>query len=73
MNRSIQSQIWKTRGLYDLSADIEEKANVAAQHPEIVQKLAGYAEQAHTPNTWGEWIDKSKSFRPAPAVKFYAP
>ena len=77
--RAVRCGQWKLVGtlkqweLYDLAADIEEKADVAAQHPEIVQKLAAYAEQAHTPNTWGEWIDKSKSFRPAPAVKSYAP
>jgi len=77
--RAVRCGQWKLVGtlkqweLYDLAADIEEKADVAAQHPEIVQKLAGYAEQAHAPNTWGEWIDKSKSFRPTPAVKSYAP
>jgi arylsulfatase A-like enzyme len=77
--RAVRCGQWKLVGtpkkweLYDLAADIEEKADVAAQHPEIVQKLAAYAEQAHTPNTWGEWIDKSKSFRPTPAVKSYAP
>ena len=34
--------------LYDLSNDIGEQHNVAAEHPEIVQKLAGYATAAHT-------------------------
>jgi hypothetical protein len=32
--------------LYDLSVDLGETANVAAQHPEIVQRLAGKAKQA---------------------------
>ncbi|MBD3287819.1 sulfatase-like hydrolase/transferase [candidate division KSB1 bacterium] len=34
--------------LYDLSADVEEKNNVADQHPEIVQKLEKTLAEAHT-------------------------
>jgi arylsulfatase len=32
--------------LYDLSADIGETTNVADQHPDVVKRLLGYAEQA---------------------------
>jgi len=34
--------------LYDLSADIGEKTNIANKHPEIVKKLAGFMKAAHT-------------------------
>ena len=34
--------------LYDLSADIGEKNNIAAQHPQIVKKLAGFMKDAYT-------------------------
>jgi arylsulfatase len=34
--------------LYDLSSDIAEQHDVAADHPEIVKRLAGYAAAAHT-------------------------
>ena len=34
--------------LYDLSADLSEKNNVAAQHPEIVAKIAQIMQTAHT-------------------------
>ena len=36
--------------LYDLSQDIGEKNNVAGDHPEVVKRLAGYAQDAHTPS-----------------------
>ena len=79
LKRAVRCGQWKLVGtpkqweLYDLAADIEEQQDVAAKHPDVVRKLAGYAEQAHTPNTWGEWVDKSKSFRVTPEVKSYAP
>ena len=36
-----------TPQLYDLSRDIGETKNVAAQNPEVVSKLAGFMEEAH--------------------------
>jgi arylsulfatase A len=36
--------------LYDLDKDPSEKNNIAAQHPDIVQKIATYLQQAHTPD-----------------------
>ena len=35
--------------LYDLTRDIGEKNNVASQHPDVVRKIAGFMEEAHTP------------------------
>ena len=77
--RAVRCGTWKLVGtpkkweLYDLAADIEEKTDMGGQRPDIVEKLAAYAEKAHTPNRVGEWLDKSKSFRPAPGVKSYMP
>jgi arylsulfatase A-like enzyme len=41
--------------LYDLSTDPQEKQNVAAQHPEIAKKIAGYMSQAHTESAIFPW------------------
>lgn len=35
--------------LYDLDADVSETTNVAAKHPDIVQKLEAYLKAQHTP------------------------
>jgi uncharacterized sulfatase len=35
--------------LYDLNGDLHEDHDVAADHPEIVKKMEGIMEQAHTP------------------------
>ncbi len=43
--------------LYDLSKDIEEKQNVAAQNPEILNKLTKYAAEAHQPHVPGGILD----------------
>jgi arylsulfatase A-like enzyme len=49
--------------LYDLSKDVEEKVDVADEHPRIVEKMTAYAAEAHTENITGEWIDRSKGFK----------
>ena len=36
--------------LYDLNRDLGEASNVAAEHPEVVKRMAGYMKQAHVPN-----------------------
>jgi arylsulfatase A-like enzyme len=43
--------------LYDLSRDIEEKDNIAAQNPAVVVKMSGYAAQAHQPHVPGDILD----------------
>ncbi|MCX6281960.1 MAG: arylsulfatase [Bacteroidetes bacterium] len=40
--------------LYDLSADPDEKFNVATQHPEIIQKMKQYS-RLRTPSSKPEW------------------
>ena len=49
--------------LYDLSTDIGEQRNVAAQHPDIAAKMAAFAQQSHTEDHVGTWIDKSRAFK----------
>ena len=39
--------------LYDLASDVGEQNNVAAQHPEIVERIAEIMRQEHRPsNIW---------------------
>ena len=51
--------------LYDLGKDIEEKNNIAANHPDILEKMKKFAQQAHTPNITGTYLPggKKKSFK----------
>jgi len=43
--------------LYDLSKDIEEKKNVAAENQGTLAKMIVFAEQSHTPHVPGEILD----------------
>ena len=36
--------------LYDLTSDIGETKNVAADHPDIVKQMETYMQDAHTPS-----------------------
>ena len=49
--------------LYDLSTDIEELNDVAAQHSDILEKMTQYAGDAHTPVREGEILDPSMGFK----------
>jgi arylsulfatase A len=49
--------------LYDLSKDISEETDIAGEHPELLARMKAYAEQAHTENIPGGWIDKEKGFK----------
>ena len=44
--------------LYDLSKEVEEKENLAKEHPEVLKKLVGFAEAAHEPIRTGEIYDR---------------
>ena len=44
--------------LYDLSKEVEEKENLAKEHPEVLKKLVGFAEAAHEPIRPGEIYDR---------------
>src|SRR4051812_14504308 len=52
--------------LYDLSTDIGERNNIAKEHPEVVERLAKYAKEAHTPSKLFPLLAKEKP-------KFYVP
>jgi arylsulfatase A len=77
--RAVRCGNWKLVGtprkweLYDLAADVEEKTDLAARRPEVVKKLAGFAEQAYTPARKGQWLDESKSFRAKRGSTSYVP
>jgi len=49
--------------LYDLSKDIEELNDVAAQHSEILAQIKAYAKVAHTPPRIGKVLDPSIGFK----------
>ena len=49
--------------LYDLSTDIEELNNVAAQHSDILEKMMRYAREAHTQVRSGQILDASMGFK----------
>lgn len=44
--------------LYDLSQDVSETKNVAAEHPEVLARLTQKAEAAHTPAEEGVFFDR---------------
>ncbi|MFK7735186.1 MAG: arylsulfatase [Pirellulaceae bacterium] len=63
--RAVRMRQWKayTGGsgeweLYDLSNDIEEKHNIAAEHPDVLQELVDIAKEAHEPIRAGEVFDR---------------
>jgi arylsulfatase len=73
---AVRMQQWKTyRGgngdweLYDLSNDVEEKSNIASNHPDVLKQLIAYAEEAHEPVKKGQVFDRAviqKDRRQAP-------
>ncbi|MDA7858932.1 arylsulfatase [Mariniblastus sp.] len=55
--------------LYDLSSDVEEKIDIAADHPGTLKQLIVHAEEAHKPIKPGEVYDRElteKDHRQAP-------
>ena len=74
--RAVRMNQWKAyRGgggtweLYDLSADLEEKHNVADNHLDILDQLTKYAKEAHQPVRPGEVFNRAviqKDRRQAP-------
>jgi arylsulfatase A-like enzyme len=44
--------------LYDLSRDVSEAHDVAARHPEVVEKLKAFTAAAHTPAVLGQVYDR---------------
>ncbi len=44
--------------MYDLSKDTEEKEDVAARNPSILDRLVKYAADAHQPHVPGEILDE---------------
>jgi len=49
--------------LYNLSTDLEELNDLADQHPDILEKMIMYANQAHTPARKGKVLDASVGFK----------
>jgi len=61
--KAIQPGKNKPFELYDLSKDISEQNNIADKSPDILSKMKAYAQQAHTENIPGGWVDKEKAFK----------
>jgi len=49
--------------LYDLGRDIEEKQNVAAEHPEVLKQIRAFAAEAHAPVRPGKVLDPDAGFK----------
>lgn len=49
--------------LYDLSKDVSEATDIAAQHPEIVERMKAAAEQSHEPVRAGTYTDRTRHER----------
>ena len=49
--------------LYDLSNDLEELNDIAAQHPDLLEKINRIAKEAHTPPRSGKVLDPSRGFK----------
>jgi arylsulfatase A-like enzyme len=74
--RAVRMNQWKAYDggnveweLYDLSNDIEEKHDVAGEHPGVLKQLIGYAQEAHEPIRPGKVFDRAviqKDRRQAP-------
>jgi arylsulfatase A-like enzyme len=45
--------------LYNLASDISETKNLAAEQPQTLAKLKGFAQQAHAPQQIGEIYDRA--------------
>jgi len=56
---------WQARTfeLYDLADDIRESRDVAAEHPDVVGKMAGFAAAAHSPVRPGKVLDADAGFK----------
>jgi arylsulfatase A-like enzyme len=50
--------------LYDLEADVGEARDVAAEHPEIVRRMAEIMARAHTPSELFPELDRAAQARP---------
>ncbi len=61
--KAIQPGKDKPFELYDLSKDIGEQNNIAAEHPDVLTTMQAYAKQSHTENITGGWLDKEKAFK----------
>lgn len=51
--------------LYDLTTDIGEQTNIAAQHPVLVKRALDYFAAAHTPSEFWKFGAKKKQKKPA--------
>ncbi|MHC4993910.1 MAG: arylsulfatase [Planctomycetota bacterium] len=47
--KALQPAVGRPFELYDLEADLGETTDLAKRHPEILARLKGYMEEAHTP------------------------
>jgi len=61
--KAVKTRRAKTFELYDLTTDIQELRNIAADHPHVVGKMAHFAAVAHTPVRPGEVLDPAAGFK----------
>lgn len=61
--KAVRSRNAQSFELYDLSTDLEELEDVAAQHPDVVASMQRCAQIAHTPGRTGKVLDESLGFK----------
>jgi len=61
--KAVKKRKARTFELYDLGSDVEEKRDVAPEHPDVVGKMVEFARQAHTPVRPGKILDRSLGFK----------
>jgi hypothetical protein len=55
-HKGSEQRAWE---LYDLSKDISETTDVAAEHPDVLAQMTAFAAQAHRPMPQGEIYDRA--------------
>lgn len=59
--KGIQPNPNKPWELYDLSKDVSETNDIAADHPELVAKMKAHAADSHEPVEKGEYLDPART------------
>lgn len=71
--KAIQTKKQGPWALYDLDKDLSEAHDVAAEHPELLERMRGFAVAAHQPVESGTFADRSDHEKDRRAKGVYRP